>query len=143
MNGLHGETLLRNRLDVSGRVPRTLTHRGVITSCGRLRSWLGANYWWLWAFVAAVSMYDAWLVVVFREIIHYTEQNPLGRLLIQLDSNGISYFLTAKAVGTAIVLAALIAVHRLSHRYREWIMGGVATFQAWLLWYLSFAVPAI
>lgn len=106
---------------------------------GPLRHSLRAHYWWLWSFVGLVSLYDAWLVVVFQEIIHDTEQNPVGRLLIRLNSNGITYFLTAKAAGTAVVLLALIALHRLSHQYRDWIMGGVASFQAWLLWYLSFA----
>lgn len=141
MNGSCGEGLFRESYGLGSRMPRALAQRGGITTCSRVRGWLGAHYWWLWAFVAAVSVYDAWLVVVFREIIHYTEENPVGRLLIQLDSNGINYFLGAKAVGTVIVLLALIGVHRLSHRHREWIMGGVASFQAWLLWYLSFAVP--
>jgi hypothetical protein len=139
MNGSRGETLFRDRYHLRGRISPALTQHGIITTCSRLRSWLGAHYWWLWTFVGVVSVYDAWLVIAFREIIHYTEQNPVGRLLIQLDSNGISYFLTAKAVGTVIVLLALIAVHRIAHRHREWIMGGVASFQAWLLWYLSFA----
>lgn len=143
MNGSHGERVLRDSFDLGSRLPRALAQRGAITTCSRVRSWLGAHYWWLWTFVGVVSLYDAWLVIVFREIIHHTEENPVGRLLIHLNSNGIWYFLGAKAVGTAIVLLVLIAVHRLSHRHREWIMGGVATFQAWLLWYLSFAVPAI
>lgn len=104
-----------------------------------IRESVCSHYWWMWTFVGLVSLYDAWLVVVFREIIHEVEENPVGRMLIALDSNGISYFLAAKAVGTIVVLLSLIAVHRVTQRYRDWIMGAVAAFQAWLLFYLSFA----
>lgn len=141
MNGLRARTHFTDSIFLSRRIPRERAQRGVITTCGRVRHWLAAHYWWLWTFVGAVSLYDAWLVIVFRDMIHQTEKNPLGRLLIQLDSNGIAYFLTAKAFGTLIVLLALAAVHQLAHRHREWIIGGVASFQAWLLWYLSFAGP--
>lgn len=139
MNTDRAETVFADGVRLSSRVRRSLEVREIITLRSLIRGYLGSHYWWLWMFVGLVSVYDAWLVVAFREIIHYTEQNPVGRLLIRLDSNGISYFLAAKAIGTALVLLALIVVHQLTHRYRHWIMAGVAGFQAWLLWYLSFA----
>src|SRR5690606_28116592 len=76
MNESRGETFGGGRFHLSSRVPHALAQRGMITSCSRLRSWLGAHYWWLWTFVGVVSLYDAWLVVVFREMIHQTERNP-------------------------------------------------------------------
>lgn len=107
------------------------------TSIHRL---LSQPYWWLWSFVGLVSLYDALLVVLFREVISSTEENPVGIALLRLDSGGLTYFLPAKLMGTAIVLGALVGVYRLLQNSRHLIIGGVASFQAWLLWYLNFSM---
>lgn len=99
------------------------------------------SYWYLWSFVGLVSIYDAWLVVSNRDVILDFEKNPVGLMLIGWDPHELSYFMLAKFAGTAMVMAALYYIHRLLSEYRNWIMGGVASYQAWLLWYLSFAAP--
>lgn len=126
---------------MSGAALRTLTrflvHHDRLNRA--VQTIIRSHYWWTWAFVGAVSLYDGCLVVAYRSMIRSTEKNPVGKLLIELDSGGITYFLAAKFAGTVVVLLALVEIHRVLHRYRDWIIGGVASFQAWLLWYLSFS----
>lgn len=132
--------------------------------------------WWYWArlgFVGIVSAYDTYLTFVLRDVILFTEQNPMGLWLIRLDPHRLIYFTVAKTVGTLTVLTLMgvvapwISAPRGAHpspenfrvrqpgqgrllvrevikslghmtrRYREPIVTSLATFQLWLLWYLS------
>lgn len=132
--------------------------------------------WWYWlrlGFVGAVSAYDAYLTYLLRDVILYTELNPIGLWLIRLDPQNLIYFTAAKATGTASVLALLATAARRPYqnmlrrprakvtaacwsdpaalrrllfnrlaatvgRFREVIVSCLATFQLWLLWYLTF-----
>lgn len=94
-------------------------------------------FWLMWTFIGAVSLVDAALVIVNTEMILYVEKNLLCRELIRLDPHSLRYFLSAKACGTLLVLTILHAVFARSRRHGLAIAGGVATYQFWLLTYLS------
>lgn len=70
---------------------------------------LHASWYWLrLLFVAGVSLYDIYLTYVFREVIVWTEKNPMGLWLIRLDPESLVYFTAAKTAGTLTVLAVLV-----------------------------------
>ncbi len=94
-------------------------------------------FWSLWSFIGGVSLYDAWLVVLTRNVILSTEQNVICWHLINLEPMHLSLFLAAKAAGTLIVLAILGWLHLHSHRHTLTTSSGVATFQFGLLMYLN------
>ena len=62
----------------------------------------------LWQFVIFVSVFDGYLVLLFRHELYQTELNPLGLLLIQLNGGQVWLLLAAKFVGT--VAAATVAL---------------------------------
>lgn len=143
------------------RAPRTAIINPALPTTG----W----YWTLLAFVGLVSVYDAYLTYALRLEILDMEENPVGLMLIRLDPHSLSFFLLAKALGTAFVILLLataefagtrglrvtrqffrtyrersplsaLMMTRLNQvfcRYRQTILTGVASFQMWLLWYLS------
>ena len=57
-------------------------------------------------------MHDALLVVVHHEVIDYTEQNPLGRWLLQHGGGDVWLFVCVKFAGTAVVCAVLVILYR-------------------------------
>ena len=89
--------------------------------------------------VAAVSVHDAMLVVLHADIISEVEQNPVGRWLIELQGGDVWLFVSLKLVGTAIVCAVLVTLYEYRTRLALAASSGVASFQAGLLWYLTFA----
>lgn len=97
--------------------------------------------WWFPAmclFVAVVSFYDAYLVVKYDNVILETEQNPVCRYLISLDVQNMSVFLPAKFAGTSFVILILTNMYRRERQMWFPVTAGLATFQLWLLCYLSF-----
>lgn len=88
-------------------------------------------------FVGIVSLYDAFLVVRFSDSILQLEQNPIGRMLIELDGGDVGLFVATKMVGTVMVLGSLAGIYVLSRRLAYPIAGGVSIFQAGLSCYLS------
>ncbi len=99
------------------------------------RNWR-MRFWLQWTFIAGVSVYDALMVVQCREVIQFTEQSLICLKLIQMDPEGLSYFLTAKLGGTLVVLWALRAIAVSAARYRDVIVTSIAAFQGSLLLYL-------
>ncbi len=97
------------------------------------RTW----YTLMCTFVAAVSIYDAFLVVRFSDSIRQLEQNPLGRLLIEIDGGHVGLFITTKMIGTAAVVVSLVAIYMLRRRLAYPVASGVSLFQAGLSCYLS------
>jgi len=88
-------------------------------------------------FVGAVSVYDGYLVVrTGDEIVHF-EKNPVGLFLIQCDHGNPALFLTIKAAGTALVLAALAVLYRRSPRLAYPVASALMLFQAGLLIFLE------
>lgn len=98
--------------------------------------------WWynlVIGFIAAVSVYDAALVLWCANVISFTEQNPVGQFLIQINGGDPTLFVLLKLVGTTLTVLAL---RRLFQQFRHLavpVVAGVASVQMSLLLYLSFA----
>ena len=91
------------------------------------------------SFIAAVSLYDAALVLYYSDCIVYLEENPVGLFLITCNDGNPSLFVAVKLLGTGIVVATLL---RLFARFKNLafpVVTGVASVQMALLLYLSFA----
>ncbi len=88
-------------------------------------------------FVAAVSVHDAMLVVLNQSVIVELEQNPIGSWLLQIHGGEVGLFVIAKLSGTAFVCALLIEIYRRSKGFGLAIAVPLATFQMWLLCYLT------
>jgi hypothetical protein len=95
--------------------------------------------------IALVSIYDMYLTVKYAQYLKYMEQNPVGRWLMQLDQlkNGaipdLTLFLSAKSIGTLIVLTILALLYHHRRRIGHPVAAGVTTFQVVLAWYLTVA----
>lgn len=90
-------------------------------------------------FIAAVSVYDAALVILCADVIAFTEQNPVGQYLIRINGDDPTLFILLKLLGTTLTVVAL---RRLFQRFRHLavpVVTGVASVQMTLLLYLSFA----
>ncbi|MCU0708833.1 MAG: hypothetical protein MUF23_11130 [Pirellula sp.] len=95
--------------------------------------------------IALVSIYDMYLTVKYAQYLKYMEQNPVGRWLMQLDQlkNGampdLTLFLSAKSVGTLLVLLILALLYHHRRRIGHPVALGVTSFQVVLAWYLTVA----
>lgn len=100
----------------------------------------GSRHNWftlLAAFIVAVSLYDAWLVVHFEDYIPYMEENPFGQWLLRINGWRVGLLVRVKLAGTLIVLLALLELRRRWHRAALPVTAGVGSFQAGLLYYLT------
>lgn len=88
-------------------------------------------------FIAGVSLFDAWLIAVHADLITETEQNPIGKYLLEIGNGDITLFVIAKAVGTLVVLTALIALWKFLRPIAFPVVNGITSIQVWLLWYLT------
>ncbi|HET6328340.1 MAG TPA: hypothetical protein VFG04_26900 [Planctomycetaceae bacterium] len=88
-------------------------------------------------FVGAVSVYDGYLVIRTGDEITHFEKNPVGLFLIEHNHGDPTVFLLAKAAGTIVVLTALTAIYRRSHRIAFSVASALMLFQAGLLVFLS------
>ena len=68
------------------------------------------------AFVAGVSVYDAYWAFKTQSVIVEFEKNPIGLYLIKLDGGDVALFMTFKMVGTMIVIMAIPALYF----FRRW-----------------------
>ncbi len=87
-------------------------------------------------FIAAVSVHDAALVAVNRDVILEMEQNPIGCWLIRCNAGSVSLFVVTKLLGTSLVCAVLWSLFEHSRRVGFAVALPVAFFQAGLLTYL-------
>lgn len=119
------ETIRWQGMDGDGRRP----NRPV-----RLRIPTARWFWPLWSFIAVVSVLDA-LVVFNLPSMPFVEENWICRWLIRADPQGLSFFLPAKATGTAAVLLILRGIVVRLERHGMAITSGVALYQLSLLLY--------
>ena len=93
--------------------------------------------------VAAVSLYDMMLTVKYAISLKYLELNPFGRWMMRLDEleNGmppdLTLFLSAKSLGTVLVMGVIVALIRYRARLGHPVAMGVSLFQLMLAWYLT------
>ncbi len=92
-----------------------------------------------WVLIGLVSLYDMYLVIAYKSTILQMEENPICLELIRWDPVGLSYFLLAKFLGTAVVLTVLLALYARNRRLAMPVIGGVAAFQIGLLMYMTLA----
>ncbi|MEY3175171.1 MAG: hypothetical protein RLZZ436_3085 [Planctomycetota bacterium] len=90
-----------------------------------------------WVLIAAVSVYDIWLTVRYREEMPLLEENPLGIWLIRLDSGDINLFVQLKIAGTIVVMAVLLRMMLRESRLLAPVTGTLASLQTGLLLYLT------
>jgi hypothetical protein len=93
--------------------------------------------------VSAVSIYDMLMTVRYADTLKYMEQNPFGRWMMRLDEleNGVppdlTLFLSAKSLGTVLVMLVLFGLVRYRARLGHPVAIGVSICQLMLLWYLT------
>lgn len=92
----------------------------------------------LWAWVAFVSSYDAYLTVRLRSVIHDSEQNPIARFIMSMDNWDVSLFIGFKMYGTILVLGFLSLMYLVNKKYAFTTVIALALFQTGLLLYLLY-----
>lgn len=90
-------------------------------------------------FIAAVSLYDTWLIVVFRETIGGMEKNPLGQWLLHAGAGDVEIFVRAKLAGTLTVVVILTFMYRSRNSSTVPVTTSLAALQTGVLAYLTFA----
>ena len=90
----------------------------------------------LWIFISVVSAFDTYLTVRFQEHLPYHEQNPVGRMLLQLADWEPSLLIGAKFLGSTLVLGILTALYLRNRRLGFTVTASLAAFQLGLLGYL-------
>ena len=90
------------------------------------------------AWIAAISVHDAVLVVVHHELISQYEQNPLGKWLLQLHGDDVWPFLLVKLAGTAAVCTVLVRLYQFRSAIALPVVSALSCFQLLLLLYLHF-----
>ena len=93
----------------------------------------------LWLLIGLVSAFDTFWLVKCRESIYECEQNPVERLLIELDGGDVSLFVGVKFLGTVLVLGILFLMFSYSKKLGITCADPLAAFQVWLAWYLMYA----
>lgn len=83
--------------------------------------------------VSAVDMY--WSIKVGK-VLAETEENPIGRALIQIDNGDSALFMSVKMVGTILVVLSAIFIYQRNRRIATVVSISLAIFQLGLLLYL-------
>jgi hypothetical protein len=115
-----------------GSAPSTRRLRDLVASAFSFASPLTP----LLLLIAAISVHDAWLVVLNDQVIAEFERNPLGRWLIDLNSGSVHLFVTVKLIGTSLVCGVLSTLHDSAPRIGRMVTWPIACFQLALLTYL-------
>lgn len=100
--------------------------------------------WRLWfplcfVLTAAVSVYDVYLTIRFREHMVHIEENPFGRWLLVNCEGSVKLFLELKVYGTLLVLLTILLLHIRRSGISLPVTGSLASAQSVLLTYLTFA----
>lgn len=97
---------------------------------------LAATFFALWLFVIFVSVFDGYLVFRFRHLIHTTELNPFGRLLISANGGQVWTLLGLKYAGTILACSLLLMLYWKNARLGTLIAAALAVLQLSLLLFL-------
>ena len=88
--------------------------------------------------IAAISVHDAYLVVLTEAVIQESERNPVGRWLIHLHGGEVWLFVAAKLCGTTLGCAVLLVLFEHRKQIALMVGSGVTAFQGCLLCFLTF-----
>lgn len=89
-----------------------------------------------WFLIAAVSSLDLYLAIKLQSVLYDYEENPIGRVLMDLDGGGVALFMGIKCLGTCTVLGILFVLWAYNKKRAMAVIAGVSAFQIWLLYYL-------
>lgn len=89
--------------------------------------------------IVAVSIYDSYLVSLYRNTILLFERNPVCEYLIRQDPGQLSWFMGGKLLGNLVVLGTLFGLFMSGYRHALTVAKSVACFQLLLLVYLLFS----
>lgn len=93
----------------------------------------------MWLLIAAISSFDSFLTVRYREHLFYEELNPIARYLLQIDGWEPSLLIAAKFLGSTLALGFLMALHIQNRRLALIVATAVTGFQIALLGFLTLA----
>lgn len=89
--------------------------------------------------IGSVSSYDVYCSIKYQSTLLANEENPIGRLLIEMDGGDVALFMTVKMIGTTLVLLSLPYLRRRDAKLGWVSISCVAAFQTWLFFYLNYA----
>lgn len=92
--------------------------------------------------IVGISVYDSWLVVLFKDCILFDERNPICVALIKQDPSSLSWFLAGKLAGNVFVVSMLIGLYSIGYRHTLVVARSVMGFQIALLMFLQFSDSA-
>lgn len=114
------------------------TGRHLVSNFGSRAIDRAALYYFLaMSVIGSISVYDAYLVRLYRASIHDYERNPLCLMLIRWEPQHLTYFFLAKAGGTCVVLVLLGMLYAWRRRLALPVVTGVVAFQLALLGFLN------
>jgi hypothetical protein len=98
--------------------------------------------WQLWfpafiVIIAAVSLYDTYLIIRFEEIIYMMESNPMGRWLLEIAGGQVGVFVRVKLAGTLLVLSTLMFMWNRRAPMLFPVTTSIASYQTCLMIYLT------
>lgn len=98
--------------------------------------------WQLWfpaaiVIIAAVSLYDTYLIIRFMDEICLMEENPVGLWLLDIADGQVGVFVRVKIAGTLLVLSTLMFMWIRQVRMLFTITTSIASYQTLLLIYLT------
>ena len=93
----------------------------------------------LTAIILVVAINDVYWSFKTQEVLYESEQNPIGTWLIEMDGGDIALFMTAKMVGTMVVVMAIPLIYTIRRRIAQAVAGVLALFQSMLFLYLNFS----
>lgn len=100
--------------------------------------------WQLWfptfiVIIAAISLYDTYLIIRFNEMIYMMESNPMGRWLLEIAGGQVGVFVRVKLAGTLLVLSTLMFMWKSRAPMLFPITTSIASYQTCLMIYLTAA----
>jgi hypothetical protein len=98
--------------------------------------------WQLWfpvfiVVIAAVSLYDAYLIVRFSDMISLMERNPMGLWLLDIADGQVGVFVRVKLAGTVMVLSLLMLMCKMRMSMLFPVTTTIASWQTGLMIYLT------
>ena len=97
-----------------------------------------AAFFALWLFIIFVSVIDGYLVFRFRHLIHVTELNPVGRLLIFATGGQVWGLIGVKFAGTVVACSLLLLMYWKNAAVGTRFAAALAVLQLSLLLFLLF-----
>jgi len=110
-----------------------LTINGTVQEFRRWQLWFPV----LFVIIAAVSLYDTYLIIRFKEFICVMECNPMGRWLLETAGGQVGVFVRVKLAGTLLVLSTLMFMWKWRAPFLFPITTSIASYQSCLMIYLT------